>query len=175
MTDDTKRLLDIVSLSKEYCDLCSSANEFTKSEFTNHALNILPRIYWNFFDLEAPGIALEELDFFSSYVDEEMYEEVRRKIASVMGQDDTFLETFEEDMKYSETPISATISEGLSDIFQPLYNFVSVVKDSEGQQLQDAYINCKEDFENYWSQTLCNTLRALNNIKYGNKTEEDYD
>ncbi len=40
-----------------------------------------------------------------------------------MGEDDVFLETFEEDMKYSDTPVAASVSESLADIFQPLYNF----------------------------------------------------
>ena len=90
-----------------------------------------------------------------------------------MGPDDIFLETFEEDMKYSETPIAASISESLADLFQPLYNFISVVKDSEGDKLVEAYINCKEDFISYWSQTLCNVLRALNNVRYSSSAEND--
>ncbi len=83
-----------------------------------------------------------------------------------MGEDDVFLETFEEDMKYSDTPVAASISESLADIFQPLYNFISVVKDSEGDNAAGAFRECKENFESYWSQTLCNVMRALNNIRY---------
>ena len=176
-SDNTsQRLIEIVGLVKSYCELCESSSEYGKLEFIDRALDLLPRIYWNFFDMEAPGVALDDFDYFSSYVDEELYEDVRSRIAALMGGDDMFLDTFEQDMKYSETPISASIAESMADIFQPLYNFISIVKDSEGAQLEDAYINCKEDFENYWSQTLCNLLKALNNLKYGNRiNEEDYD
>ena len=172
MNNDTTRLLDIVSLAKNYCETCQEALQYSKSEFTDRMLDLLPRIYWNFFDLSA-GVSLGEMDYFSDYVDENLYEEVRRSIASVIGASDIFLETFEEDMKYSETPISASISESLADIFQPLFNFISIVHDSEGSQMEEAFISCKEDFENYWSQTLCNVLRALNNIKYGLREEDD--
>ena len=171
MNQDTNRLLDIVAMSKDYCEICQEASQYSKNEFTDRILDLLPRIYWNFFDLSS-GVSLGEMEYFSDYVDEDLYESIRRGIAQVMGASDTFLETFEEDMKYSETPISASISEGLADIFQPLFNFISVVHDSEGVQLEEAFIMCKEDFENYWSQTLCNVLRALNNIKYG-LSEED--
>lgn len=174
MSNETSRLLDLVGMAKSYCELCQSAIEYTKEDFTDRALDLLPRLYWNFFDLQA-GIALGEMEYFSDYVDEDLYEEIRRAIAAVMGGADTFLETFEEDMKYSETPITASISECLADIFQPLFNFVSIVHDSEGSQLQEAFINCKEEFENYWSQTLCNALKALNNVKYSLRGEEDYD
>ena len=169
--NDTNRLLEVVSLSKSYCDLCQGVLEYTKGEFTDHALNLLPRIYWNFFDLEA-GVSLGEADYFSEYVDESLYGHIQSSIASLMGSSDTFLETFEEDMKYSETPISSSISECMADIFQPLFNFVSIVHDSEGSQMQEAFISCKEDFETYWSQTLCNVLRALNNVKYTEREED---
>ena len=172
MNNDTTRLLDLVAISKTYCELCQDALNYTKSEFTDRALDLLPRIYWNFFDLSA-GVSLGESEYFSDYVDEQLYGEIQTAIASVMGSSDMFLETFEEDMKYSDTPISASISEGMADIFQPLFNFVSIVHDSEGSQLEDAFINCKNDFENYWSQTLCNVLKALNNIKYGMKEEDE--
>lgn len=172
MNDDTSRLLEIVAMAKEYCEVCQEASNYTKIEFTDRILNLLPRLYWNFLDLTA-GVSLGESEYFSDYVDESGYAEVRGAIASVMGSSDTFLETFEEDMKYSETPITATISESLADIFQPLFNFVSIVHDSEGEQMREAYISCKEDFETYWSQTLCNVLRALNNVKYGLEEEDE--
>lgn len=172
MSNETNRLLDLVAMAKSYCETCHEALQYTKSEFTDRMLDLLPRIYWNFFDLSG-GVALGEMDYFSDYVDENLYEQVRKGVAAVMGSSDVFLETFEEDMKYSETPISASVSECLADIFQPLFNFISIVHDSEGSQMNEAFLSCKEDFENYWSQTLCNVLRALNNIKYGLRDEEE--
>ena len=172
MNNNANRLLDVVSLAKSYCELCENALQFSKEDFTNNALDLLPRIYWNFFDLSA-GVALGDTDYFSDYVDEITYGEIQNSISSVMGSSDTFLETFEEDMKYSETPITSTISECLADIYQPLFNFISIVHDSEGTQIEEAFISCKEDFESYWSQTLCNVLKALNNVKYGILREEE--
>ena len=172
MTNDTNRLIEITGLAKSFCELCETAREYTKEEFTDRALDLLPRIYWNFFDLSA-GVSLGEEEYFSEYVDEPLYDSIRNSIAAVMGGSDTFLETFEEDMKYSETPITASISECMADLYQPLFNFVSIVQDSEGSQLESAYIYCKEEFENYWSQTLCNALKALNNVKYNVSGEEE--
>lgn len=167
MSDLTNRLIELVSLSKTYCEECRESFQYNKEDFIDHMLDILPRIYWNFFDISG-GVSLEENDFFPEYVDEAVYDQIKSGIAALMGEDDTFLETFEEDMKYSETPINASISESLADLYQPLFNFVSVVYDSDGTQIEEAFINCKEAFENYWSQTLCNVLRALNGLKYNN-------
>lgn len=120
------------------------------------------------------AVSLEEEDYdadmgyYGSYVDEDYYNSVRRHMGQLLGPDDVFLETFEEDMKYSDTPIAASVSECLADIFQPLYNFISIVKDTEGEQLEGAYRHCHEEFVAYWSQTLVNVLRALNHIYYKN-------
>lgn len=117
-------------------------------------------------------VSLEEDDddpddgYYGSYIDEDYYNSVRRHMGQLLGPDDVFLETFEEDMKYSDTPIAASVSECLADIFQPLYNFISIVKDTDGEQLEGAYRHAHEEFAAYWSQTLCNVLRALNHIYY---------
>ena len=168
MSGDRSRLLEVVGLAKSYCELCEGAVEYPKEEFTDRALDLLPRLYWNFFDLSA-GVSLGESEYFSEYVDESLYGQIERGISAVMGEEDTFLETFEEDMKYSETPITSSISECMADIYQPLFNFISIVHDSEGSQLEEAFISCKEDFESYWAQTLCNVMRALNSVKYRGK------
>lgn len=161
------RLLNVTSLAADYCAICENASEMEKKEFIDRMLNILPRIYWEFFDITADDlVALEEWDYLPDYVDEDYYESVRRHIEAILGPDDMFLETFMEDMKYSDTPIAASISESLADLFQPLFNFISVVKDTEGDKIVEAYIVCKDDFITYWSQTLCNVLRALNHLKY---------
>lgn len=165
--DMKRRLVNITAICVEYCSLCETASETERDEFIDRMLGLLPRIYWEFFDLTADDVvALGEYDGFADYVDEDYYESVRRHMEMLLGPDDMFLETFEEDMKYSDTPIAASISESLADIFQPLFNFVSVVKDTEGDQMTEAYLHCKEEFESYWSQTLCNVLRALNNVRH---------
>ena len=95
-------------------------------------------------------------------MDEELYNAAQQNIAAIMGEDDTYLEVFEEDMKYSDTPIAANISEGLADLFQVFYNFVETIKEAPETTIADALTLIKEDFGNYWSQILCNVLRALN-------------
>lgn len=167
------RLIAVTSLAADYCACLENAGEMEKDEFIDRMLDCLPRLYWEFFDITAEEVVmLEEADFFSSYVDEDYYESVRRHIEALLGPDDVFLETFEEDMKYSDTPIAASIAESLADIFQPLFNFISVVKDTDGENIIEAYMQCKEDFDSYWSQTLCNVLRALNHIKYKGGSED---
>lgn len=162
-----EKIIAVTALSAEYCHTLETCRDLEPEEFVERMLNLLPRLYLAFTDVipdEFTG--LEEDKYFESYVDEDFYDSIRRNVEALLGPDDTFLETFEENMKYSETPIAASISECLADIFQPLFNFISIVKDTEGEKMQAAYRDCRENFEGYWAQTLCNVMRALNSLKY---------
>ena len=160
------KIIAITALSAEYCRALQTCQEMEQAEFVDRMLNLLPRLYLAFTDVVPEESMNFEEEYFESYVDEDFYESIRRNVEMLMGPDDTFLETFEENMKYSDTPIAASISESLADIFQPLFNFISIVKDSEGEKANAAYRDCRENFAAYWAQTLCNVLRALNNLKY---------
>lgn len=169
MTEDQMhtRLMGVTTLATEYCFALENAREMEREEFVVRMLDYLPRLYWEFSSIDESEIAGgAEFEFFQTYVDEDYYESVRRNVEMLLGGDDVFLETFEEDMKYSDTPIAASISESLADIFQALYNFISIVKETEGESIGAAFKDCKENFISYWSQTLCNVMRALNHLRY---------
>ena len=85
---------------------------------------------------------------------------------SLLGEDDNYLEVFQTDMKYSETPLAASISEGLADIYQDLKDFISIYRLGNEPQMLEALYICYENFVSYWGQQLVNVLRALHNIKY---------
>lgn len=160
-------MIAVTALSADYCHTLETCRDLEAGEFVDRMLNLLPRLYLAFTEVNPQEeTILEEDEYFESYVDEDFYDSIRRNVEILLGPDDTFLETFEENMKYSDTPIAASISECLADIFQPLFNFISIVKDTEGEEIGAAYRECRENFEGYWAQTLCNVLRAINNLKY---------
>lgn len=166
MEQDIKRkLLSITAESARYCQVVENAREMEKGEFVDAMVKSLPRLYAEFVSLSAEDVAALDYGYYQSYVDEQYYDTIRRNVENLLGPEDVFLETFEEDMKYSDTPIAASISEGLADIYQALYNFVMMVRESDGKELEGAYTECRENFDSYWSQSLCNVLRALNNIR----------
>lgn len=164
------RLINLVALSTDYCATLENASEMEQEEFVRSVLSILPRVYFEFFDIDAEiagPISINEWetsDFASRFMSEDYYEAVRASLSALLGENDSYLETFEKDMKYSDTPIACSISENLCDVMQPLYNFVAEVRESGGDSLERAFSECKDTFSQYWSQSLCNAMRALNNI-----------
>ena len=83
-----------------------------------------------------------------------------------MGEDDTYLEVFESDMKYSDTPIGASLAEGLADLFQVFYNYIETVRDAPDDLAAAAITAVHEDFKLSWGQTLTNIMRHIHSIYY---------
>lgn len=154
-----------IGLCHEYCTLLENTRDNELQSFVESMLHLLPRLYISATDLTV-NILEDEEPYIENILDEDYYESIRRGIETLMGEHDVYLEVFEEDMKYSDTPVSASISEGLTDIFQTLYNFLNTVRDTTDETTAIALLAVRDDFRGYWSATLCNVLRALNHLAY---------
>lgn len=154
-----------IGLCNEYCQALENAREADRDEFIEQMLKLLPRLYVAATDLSVTMIEEEE-PYIDSSLDEDYYEAVRRNVEMLMGPDDVYLEVFEENMKYSDTPVSASISEGLADIFQVTFNFISMVRNAPDEIVGLGILAMRDDFRGYWSRILCNVMRALNNLAY---------
>lgn len=159
-----------IGLCREFCSSLENVRETEREEFIDRMLRLLPRLYISATDLALAGndnMLGESEGYLDNALDEDYYDSVRRGVGEVMEEDDVYLEVFEEDMKYSDTPVSASISEGLADIFQALYNFLNAIgPDTTDETLAVAFTAVIDDFRAYWSGRLCNVLRALNHIRY---------
>ena len=163
-TNLTPNSLAFIALANEYCHALENVFEYEESRaFIAEMLKLLPRIYISASDIKPDD---DSDSFIDSFLDENDYDTVRDNVSRIIGEDDTYLEVFIDDMKYSDTPISTNISENLADIYQPLYNFVATVKDATDETINEAINAVKSEFDTYWGQTLCNVLRALHSIYY---------
>jgi hypothetical protein len=169
-------ILELVTVAVEFCAYVENAAEKDRKIFISTMQKLLPLLYLK--GVLAPKYELTEecdADCLSSFVSMENYDIVRNNVAFVMGEYDSFLDVFVEDMKYSDTPILSSVSENIADIYQDLKNFVCAYKDGTEETRYDAIVMCKSNFENYWGQRLVNVLRALHEINYGERINEDED
>lgn len=155
-----------IGLCNEYCKALFNAPNMEKEDFIGQMLKLLPRLYISASDIHTSIYEEPTGGVVEDKMDEALYDSVRNPIAALLGEDDTYLEVFQEDMKYSDTPIGASISEGLADLMQVTYNLVETVKDLPTEMIADALAEVREDFDGYWSQTLCNVMRPLNQLYY---------
>lgn len=157
--------LAFIALCNEYCSAVENAAMSEQFGFIDTMLRLLPRLYISANDLKSE-LFISETSFIPQALDENTYDQLRLRMAALFGEDDTFLEVFEEDMKYSDTPIAASVSESLADLFQVFFDFLEACRDVPNQIMKEAIAAVRESFADFWSQTLVNVLRALNSIKY---------
>lgn len=157
--------LAFIALCNEYCAALESAATMQKANLIDAMLRLLPRIYITAADI-SPMLTFGEGGYIAPALEEEAYDQIRNSVASVLGEDDIFLDTFVEDMKYSDTPIASSVSELLADLFQVFYDLLQTCREAPNQLINESLDAVRESFADYWSQTLTNALRAVNAIKY---------
>lgn len=154
--------IEFVTVAVQLCLYLEQIEGQDKSEFVEKMLCLLPLLY-----LKARLLpkATEELDGFPErFVSEQEYEDIRQKVAQCMGADDTYLEVFVEDMRYSDEPITAFVSENIADIYQEVKDLACNYQTRDEAVMNDALVNCLEAFEQHWGQKLLNVLRPLHAV-----------
>ena len=170
MTDQLKEIVyshgtvEFVTVAVQYCAYLESFTETSESGLTDKLTKILPLLYLKASMVPETDTVNEDDPEIS--VTEEDYNYIASRLYNVYLNNDTYLEVFLQDMKYSETPIAASISEDLTDIYQDLKNFATIFERGITENMNDGLYACMENFRAYWGQKLVNVLRALHSLKY---------
>ena len=164
-----RNTIEFVTVALEYCAFIEKAGDTSLFDFVDKATKLLPLLYLKACllpDIEPEGDAGLEWT-----VTEEIYESVRTRVAGLLGERDPYLDTFHTDMRYSDTPIAAFISENLADIYQNTGDFVALFRQGNEEVAREAVALCRATFRDYWGQQLLNALKALHAIRYNEEEE----
>lgn len=167
----SRNTVEFVTVAAEFCAYVERASEYSRREFLETLLKLLPLLY-----LKAQMLPQEERfsdEGLEDFVTEDSYEVLRMTIFDILTDKDSYLDVFVADMKYSDTPITKSISEDIADIYQDIKNFVCLFRLGINETMHDAVIECKEHFVQYWGQTLVNTMRALHDARYNTNEETE--
>lgn len=160
----SKDSIEFVTVAVQYCAFLEDIEDITEAELTDKLTKLLPLLYLKASLVPETDTVNDEDQEIS--VTEDIYNYISSKLYNIFLDKDTYLEVFLQDMKYSDTPISASVSEDLADIYQDLKNFVTIFERGVTENMNDALYICSEHFKAYWGQNLVNVLRALHQIKY---------
>ena len=151
--------IEFVTVAVQLCLYLEQAEEQEKSEFIEKMLCLLPLLY-----LKARLVpeGTEQMDgYMESYVTEDDYESVRQMVERKLGSDDAYLEVYMEDMRYSDEPITAFVSENIADIYQEVKELACNYQTRHEEVMNDALVACLDAFKQHWGQKLLNVLRPL--------------
>lgn len=163
-TNYTKENLEFLTVAAETCKFFEQVEQNSPKEFLAIATKLLPLLYYKTVVVPVPTtISDEETERIVSEVD---YEHIRNRIADLLGEKDYFLDTMDAEMQFSDTPLAATISENLADVYQNLKDYVFCCQIGNDEVMNDALANCLAEFGNYWGDRLLAALRALHQLYY---------
>ncbi len=167
-----KNTIEFVTVAAQVVAFLEQEHRMEKEEFVETSLKLLPLLYLKTMLLPFCQ-KMDERDL-EVFVTEHDYDMVRARIATVLAEDDDYLEVFLEDMAFSDTPIKQSISEGLADMYQPLKDFLCVFQMAYEPTMNDALAQCRLWFIEFWGQRLVNVMRALHLIMCNSrKAKED--
>lgn len=158
------QVIDFVTVAAETCLFFEHATDFSREEFVSRGAKMLALLYLKTSMLEIPERVYE--DMTERFVSEEEYNDVKGQLELLLGEKDSYLETFHPDMSLSDTPIAAFISENLTDVYQELKDFAANYQLADTDVMNDALVTCLETFGEHWGQKTLNALRALHSIRY---------
>lgn len=166
-TQLSSHAIELITVGLAYCNIIDNETEETNEQTIETICKILPLLYVKASVVKLAENVLEEET--EKFVTEYQYEHVREKIAGLLGEFDLYLAVSEE----NDTPVMASISEDLADVYQDIKDFVMNTKMGTPEVRRIALNECIEGFKNYWGQKLLNALQQLHNIVY--HTENDVD
>lgn len=159
-----KNTIEFVTVAAEYCSFIEQCGGMGERTFLDKISKLLPLLYLKMSLL--PEMDTYSLSELTTYVTENQYEAVRQQIQHIIGAHDEYLDVFMEDMRYSETPIVARISENLADVYQQLRDMIGNFQSADLAIMNDSLISCQEEFQGYWGQSALNGLKAIHNVLY---------
>lgn len=160
----SKNVIEFATVAREYCVFAENAEKYTKADYLKVASRMLPLLYMK--GALLPDATLASEDALPEIVDYETYETVRRGISNRLTSHDNYVTTFKEDFQYSETPIAASISEDMADVYQDIRNFCEQYHCGDDAVMNDAVATVVEKFRTYWGQRAANALSAINAALY---------
>ena len=156
--------LDFVTVCVEFCTFLERMEAMSRTAWVNNMLRILPSLYLKAILL--PSIKVLGDGRAEVFVTEQDYMLIANYVASIIADEDVYLDVFMEDMKYSDRPISSFVSEDIADIYQDIRNFVSVYQHGIEEAMIYALKDVTVNFRLYWGQKLVNVLRPLHGLIY---------
>ncbi|MDR1780857.1 MAG: DUF5063 domain-containing protein [Tannerella sp.] len=160
-----KNTLEFVTVALEFCSSLERLQDYDLFAFVNNQTKILPLLYLKATLL--PEVEeQQDADDCEHFITEEAYEALRTRLADLLGEHDSYLETFTPDMQYSDTPVIAFISENIADLYQDIGDFAGLFRQGYEETMLLALARCTENFRRYWGQSLLNALKAMHAVRY---------
>lgn len=160
----SRNVVEFVAAANEFCKYAEHSSEIKGDEILRILQRILPFLY-------IKASLLPDLESFfedgnEKFVTESDWFRIHDTLREKFGTANDYMEVFDERMKVSEGPVTSSLAENMADMYQDLKNFLLLYQTGTSEVMNDAVWECRLNFENFWGQTLVNSLRAIHKFIY---------
>ena len=167
----SKNVIEFITVANEFCSFLERSEDLETVDFLSRLQKILPLLYLKASLL--PEFEFEAEDDLEKFVTEVDYSMIQQKILQHTGANDDYQEVFISGMQFSESALTASISENVADIYQDMKDLVMSFRMLNDEVMEQAVWECKNNFSQYWGQSLVNCLRAVHNLIYSENNRDD--
>jgi len=167
----SKNVIEFITVANEFCSFLERSEDLETVDFLSRLQKILPLLYLKASLL--PEFEFEAEDDLEKFVTEVDYSMIQQKILQHTGANDDYQEVFISGMQFSESALTASISENVADIYQDMKDLVMSFRMLNDEVMEQAVWECKNNFAQYWGQSLVNCLRAVHNLIYSENNRDD--
>lgn len=167
----SKNVIEFITVANEFCSFLERAEELESADFMSRLQKLLPFLY-----IKAsliPEFDFEAEDDLERYVSEVDYNIIQQHVAAHTGAGDDYQEVFLPGMQFSESALTASISENVADIYQDIKELVMSFRTLSEEVMAQALFECRQNFTQLWGQKLVNCLRAIHNLVYAENLNDD--
>ena len=159
-----REAIEFVTVAKEFVLFLETARDFSKDDFIDRSVKILPLLYLK-------GTLLPEIEdydesFSEKFVDEAAWSYIQQVTSSKLDEDDDFIQLQDACMMSSMDSLSVGLSEIYADLYQEMADVVGAYRIANDETMLVALACCRNNFPEYWGVRLLSLLKALHEIKY---------
>ena len=169
----SKNVIEFITVANEFCSFLERSESLETPDFLSRLQKILPLLYLKASML--PEFEFEAEDDLEKFVSEMDYNQIQQKVLRHTGANDDYQEVFLSGMQFSESALTASISENVADIYQEMKDLVMSFRMLNDEVMEQAVWECKNNFSQLWGQSLVNCLRAIHNLIYAENTQDEQD
>lgn len=167
----SKNVIELITVANEFCSFLERSDDMESSGFLSHLQKILPLLYLKASLL--PAFEFESDDEAEKFVTELDYNLIQQKVLHHTGASDDYQEVFLSGMQFSESALTASISENVADIYQDMKDLVMSFRTMNDEVMAQAIWESQNNFAQLWGQKLVNCLRAVHNVIYGENSQDE--
>jgi len=167
----SKNVIELITVANEFCSFLERSDEMESSDFMGRLQKILPLLYLKASLL--PEFDFESEDDLERFVTEVDYNLIQQKVLRHTGAGDDYQEVFIPGMQFSESALTASIAENVSDIYQEMKDMVMSFRTMNDEVMEQSLFEIRNNFAQVWGQKLVNCLRAVHNLIYSENSLDD--